>query len=146
MEEKIEFIYDKTVRRPKRLENNVFILYAPERIRLQPGEVKEVNMKLKLKISRNIIGTCILLQTFSNHGLKLLNSNTIAQSENNRILQNHLSGEGDNDDLPPWFLSFELHNKSLNKIFQIRKKQEIGYFIILNDAGKEIRHSFKKEH
>ena len=134
------------MRRPKRLENNVFILYAPERIRLQPGEVKEVNMKLKLKISRNIIGTCILLQTFSNHGLKLLNSNTIAQSENNRILQNHLSGEGDNDDLPPWFSSFELHNKSLNKIFQIRKKQEIGYFIILNDAGKEICHSFKKEH
>ena len=91
MEEKIEFIYDKTTRRPKRLENNVFILYAPERIRLQPGEVKEINMKLKLKISRNIIGTCILLQTFSNHGLKLLNSNTIAQSENNRILQNHLT-------------------------------------------------------
>ena len=131
------------MQRPKRLENNVFILYAPERIRLQPGEVKEVNMKLKLKISRNIIGTCILLQTFSNHGLKLLNSNTIAQSENNRILQNHLNGEGDNDDLPPWFLSFELHNKSLNKIFQIRKKQEIGYFIIVNDAGKEIRHSLK---
>ena len=146
MEEKIEFIYDKTTRRPKRLENNVFILYTPERIRLQPGEVKEVNMKLKLKISRNIIGTCILLQTFSNHGLKLLNSNTIAKSENNRILQNHLTREGDNDDLPPWFLSFELYNKSLNKIFQIRKKQEIGYFIILNDAGKVICHSFKKEH
>ena len=146
MEEKIEFIYDKTTRRPKRLENNVFILYTPEKIRLQPGEVKEVNMKLKLKISRNIIGTCILLQTFSNHGLKLLNSNTTAKSENNKILQNHLTQEGDNDDLPPWFLSFELYNKSLNKIFQIRKKQEIGYFIILNDAAKEICHSFKKEH
>ena len=146
MEEKIEFIYDKTTRRPKRLENNVFILYSPERIRLQPDEVKELNMKLKLKNSRNIIGTCILLQTFSNHGLKLLNSNTIAQSENNRILQNHLTREGDNDDLPPWFLSFKLYNKNLNKIFQIRKKQEIGYFIILNNAGKEIRHSFKKEH
>ena len=146
MEEKIEFIYDKTTRRPKRLENNVFILYNPERIWLQPGEVKEVNIKLKLKISRNIIGTCILLQTFSNHGLKLLNSNTIAQSENNRILQNHLTREGDNDDLPPWFLSFELYNKNLNKIFQIRKKQEIGYFMIINDAGKEIHHSFKREH
>ena len=146
MEEKIEFIYDKTTRRPKRLENNAFILYSPERIRLQPGEVKEVNMKLKLKISRNIIGTCILLQTFSNHGLKLLNWNTIAQSENNRILQYHLTREEGNDDLPPWFLSFKLCNKNLNKIFQIRKKQEIGYFIILNDAGKEIRHSFKKEH
>ena len=144
MEEKIEFIYDKTTRRPKRLENNVFILYAPERIRLQPGEVKEINMKLKLKISRNIIGTCILLQTFSNHGLKLLNSNTIAQSENNRILQNHLNVDDHN--LPPWFLSFELLNKNLNKIFQIRKGQEIGYFTVVNNAGKEIHHSFKKEH
>ena len=93
MEEKIEFIYDKTTKRPKRLENNVFILYAPENIRLQPGEVKDVNMKLKLKISRNIIGTCILLQTFSNHGLKLLNSNTIAQSKNNRIAKSpYLNG------------------------------------------------------
>ena len=146
MEEKIEFIYDKTTRRPKRLENNVFILYAPEKVRLQPGEVKDVNMKLKLKISRNIIGTCILLQTFSNHVLKLLNSNTIAQSENNRILQNHLTRMGDNDDLPPWFLSFELFNENLNKIFQIRKKQEIGCFMIINDAGKEIDHSFKREH
>ena len=146
MEEKIEFICDKTVRRPKRLENNVFILYASERIQLQPDEIKEVNMKLKLKISRNIIGTCILLQTFSNHGLKLLNSNTIAQSENNKILQNHLDRDEDDDNLPPWLLSFKLHNKSLNKIFQIRKKQEIGYFIILNNAKKEIRHSFKKEH
>ena len=144
MEEKIEFIYDKTTRRPKRLENNVFILYAPERIRLQPGEVKEINMKLKLKILRNIIGTCILLQTFSNHRLKLLNSNTIAQSENNRILQNHLNVDDQN--LPPWFLSFDLLNKNLNKIFQIRKGQEIGYFMVVNNAGKEIRHSFKKEH
>ena len=83
MEEKIEFIYDKTTKRPKRLENNVFILYAPEKIRLQPGEFKEVKMKLKLKCSRNIVGTCVLLQAFSNHGLELLNSNMIAQSENN---------------------------------------------------------------
>ena len=73
MEEKIQFIFDKTTRRPKRLENNVFILYAPERIPLELGEFKEINMKLKLKISRNIMETCILLQTFSNHGLKLLN-------------------------------------------------------------------------
>ena len=146
MEEKIEFIYDKTTRRPKRLENNVFILYAPEKIQLQPGEFKEVKMKLKWRFSKNIVGTCVLLQTFSIHGLKLLNSNTIARSENNRILQNHLTREGDNDDLPPWFLSFELFNKNLNKIFQIRKKQEIGYFMIINDARKEIHHSFKREH
>ena len=146
MEEKIEFIYDKTVRRPKRFENNVFILYAPERIQLQPGEIKEVKMKIKLKFSKNIVGTCVLLQTFSNHGLQLLNSNSIAQSENNKIMQNYLTQNLDDRNLSPWFLSFELFNKNLNKIFQIRKGQEIGYFMIVNDAGKEIRHSFKKEH
>ena len=100
-------------------------------------------MKLKLKFSKNIIGTCVLLQTFSNYGLQLLNSLNIAQDEN-KILQNYLNKK--DDDLPPWFLSFELFNKSLNKIFQIRKKQETGYFMIINDAGKEIHHSFKREH
>ena len=146
MEEKIEFIYDKTVRRLKRLENNVFILYAPERIRLQPDKIKEVKMKLKLKFSKNIVGTCVLLQTFSNHGLQFLNSNNVARSENNKIMQNYLTQNLDDCNLPPWFLSFQLFNKNLNKIFQIRKRQEIGYFTVVNDAGKEIRHSFKKEH
>ena len=44
----VGFIY-KSTRRPKRLQNNVFVLYASERIRMQPGEVKKINMKLKLK-------------------------------------------------------------------------------------------------
>ena len=141
-EETVEFIYDKTTRRPKRLENNVFILYAPEKIRLQPGEITSVNMKVKIKFSKNIIGTCILLQTFSNYGLKLMNSNTIAQ-EINANMQNHLNVNENN--LPLWILTFELFNKSLNNIFQIRKKQEIGYFIVTNDAGKKIDFQYKKE-
>ena len=103
-------------------------------------------MKLKLKFSKNIVGTCVLLQTFSNDGLQLLNSNSIVQSENNKIRQNYLTQNLDDCNLPPWFLSFELFNKKLNKIFQIRKGQEIGYFMIVDDAEKETRHSFKKEH
>ena len=67
------------------------------------------------------------------------------ESENNKIMQNYLTQNLDDRNLPPWFLSFELFNKNLNKIFQIRKGQEIGYFMIVNHAGKEIRHSFKKE-
>ena len=89
-EETVEFIYDKAMRRPKRLENNVFILYSPEKVRLQPGEIMSLNMKVKIKFSKNIIGTCILLQTFSNYGLKLMNLNTIAQEINVNI-QNHLN-------------------------------------------------------
>ena len=142
-EETVEFIYDKTMRRPKRLENNVFILYAPEKIRLQPGEMMSVNMKVKIKFSKNIIGTCILLQTFSDYGLKLMNSNMIAQ-EINLNIQNHLNVN--ENDLPPWNLTFKLFNKSFNNVFQLRKKQEIGYFMLLNDGGKEIRFAYKKEY
>ena len=142
-EEAIEFIYDKTTRRPKRLENNVFILYSPEKIRLQPGEIMSINVKVKIKFSKYIIGTCILLQTFSNYGLKLMNSNTIALEINVNI-QNHLSVN--ENDLSTWNLTFELFNKSFNNVFQFRKKQELGYFMILNDGGKEIRFVYKKEH
>ena len=35
----IELIYDKRTRRPRRLENDIFMLYSPERIKLQPGEI-----------------------------------------------------------------------------------------------------------
>ena len=70
-QETVEFIYDKTTRRPKM--NNNFILYTPEKIRLQPGETMSINMKVKIKFSKNTIGSCILLQTFSNFGLKLIN-------------------------------------------------------------------------
>ena len=51
---KIEFIYGR--RRPKRLENNVFVLYTPERIKLQPGETKMLNMKLKIKLPNELVG------------------------------------------------------------------------------------------
>ena len=33
----IEFIYDETTRRPRKLDNIAFVLYSPERIKLQPG-------------------------------------------------------------------------------------------------------------
>ena len=102
-----------------------------------------VNMKVKIKFSKDITGTCMLLQTFSDYGLKLMNSNTIVQ-EINANIQNHLNVN--ENDLPPWILKFELFNKSLNNIFQIRKKQEIGYFMILNDGGKEMQFANRKQH
>ena len=46
----IEISYSK--RRPNKLENDVFVLYTPERIKLQPGEIKIVDMKLHLKLSK----------------------------------------------------------------------------------------------
>ena len=61
----IEFIYDKTIKRPKRLQNNVFLLYSPERIKIQPGEFKKTDMKCSTHLRENIITTCLLSPLFS---------------------------------------------------------------------------------
>ena len=128
-----KFFYQKSTRRPRRLENNVFVIYSPEKIKLQPGEMKFVNMGVKIKIPKNITGSCIILQSLSNYGLKLLNSNR----------QNLLTI--DENDLPTWTLTFELFNKSFTRTLQIRKRQEIGHFFITNDRAKEIDFKYVKE-
>ena len=80
----VEFMYDKSTRRPKRLQNNVFVLYAPERFRLNPGEVKKINMKIKLRLPSNLVGCCTLLKTFSDNRIRLINSQHI-WSESNTV-------------------------------------------------------------
>ena len=62
----IKFIYDSGSQKgPKQLQNNVFVLYSPQRIKLRPGEFKHVNMKLAVRMPEQIIAACVLLQTLS---------------------------------------------------------------------------------
>ena len=138
----IKFYYQKSTRRPKRLENNVFVIYSPERIKLQPGEKTTVTMGIKITFSKNIEASCRIIYSLSNYGLKLLNSNTISQ-EMNLNIDNFLNVDENNS--PPWTLTFELFNKSFIQTLQIRKRQEIGYFFITNDRGKEINFKYVKE-
>ena len=138
----IKFYYQKSTRRPKRLENNFFVIYSPERIKLQPGEKTTVNMGIKITFSKNIEASCRIIYSLSNYGLKLLNLNTISQ-EMNLNIDNFLNVDESN--LLPWTLTFELFNKSFTQTLQIRKKQEIRYFFITNDRGKEINFKYVKE-
>ena len=55
----VEISYSR--RRQKKLENDVFVLYTPERTKLQPGEIKIVDMKLHLKLLKNLVEGCVLL-------------------------------------------------------------------------------------
>ena len=70
MNRTVEFIYDRTTRRPRRLKNNIFVLNSPKRIRIQPGEKINIDMKLKIRMQKNIVGSCMLLQTFDENGIK----------------------------------------------------------------------------
>ena len=133
----VEFIYDKSTRRPRRLQNNVFVLYAPERIRLRPSEVKQTDMKIKVRLPSKLVGSCTLLPTFSDSGIKLLNSQHI-------LSESTTASANEPVDLPS-SLTLEVFNRNMNTIFQVNKKQELGFFHILIDRGEEIRHIYKKE-
>lgn len=57
----IEFTYNETTRTLKRLENIAILLHSPERIRLQPGEIKSINVNIKFRLPTDLVGTCTLL-------------------------------------------------------------------------------------
>ena len=117
----IKFHY-KT-KRPKLLENNVFVLYSPQKLQFQPGEKKIVNMKLNIKFSANVTGSCRLLFQLSNAGLQLQNSNYLSGNTN---------------------LHFEILNSNMTQTVEIRSKGEVGYFTP-DCVGAEIKYEYVKE-
>ena len=118
----IQFNYK--IKRPKLLENNVFVLYSPQRLKFEPGEKKMVDMKLNIKFLTDVRGSCRLLFQLSNAGLQLQNSN-------------YLSADTD--------LHFEIFNSNLTQTIEIKSKGEIGYFIPDCCFGKEIRYEYVKK-
>ena len=142
MKIKVKFQYKS--KRPKKLDNDVFVIYSPKRITINPGEIKNVNMQLKISLPINMEGTCRLLLSLSNQKLKLLNSNLISQKYNQNIEIEEIYEQGNN--LPPWNLNFEILNGDLTKSVTIRSRQELGYFYLLPNRGEEIKYTFEKEH
>ena len=117
----IKFHY-KT-KRPKLLENNVFVLYSPEKLKFEPGEKKIVDMKLNIKFSTNVTGSCRLLFQLTNAGLHLQNSNYLSGNTN---------------------LHFEILNSNMTQTVEIKSRREIGYFTP-DCVGTEIKYEYVKE-
>ena len=117
----IKFHY-KT-KRPKLLENNVFVLYSPEKLKFEPEEKKIVDMKLNIKFSTNLTGSCRLLFQLTNAGLHLQNSNYLSGNTN---------------------LHFEILNSNMTQTVEIKIRREIGYFTP-DCVGTEIKYEYVKE-
>ena len=111
------------IKKPMLLENDVFVLYAPQRLKFEPGEKKMVDMKLNIKFSADVTGSCRLLFELRNHGLCLQNSNYLSGNTN---------------------LHFEILNSSMTQTLEIKSRHEIGYFI-LDNVGTEIKYEYVKE-
>ena len=116
----IQFYYK--IKRPKLLENDVFILYSPQRLKFQPGEKKIVDMKLNIKFTPNVRGSCRLLFQLTNVGLQLQNSNYLSADTN---------------------LHFEILNSNMTQTIEIRSKGEIGYFTP-DCVGSKIQYEYVK--
>ena len=116
----IQFYYK--LKRPKLLENDVFILYSPQRLKFRPGEKKIVDMKLNIKFTSNVRGSCRLLFQLTNVGLQLQNSNYLSADTN---------------------LHFEILNSNMTQTIEIRSKGEIGYFTP-DCVGSKIQYEYVK--
>ena len=133
----IKLSYNSKIKRPKRLENDVFVIYSPKNITIHPGEIKN--------LPKYIRGSCRLLLSLSNQKLKLLNSSNISQEYNQNIEIEEIYEK--EKYLPPWNLYFELLNGNFTQTIKIKNKQELGYFYIMNTRtrGEEITVKYEKE-
>ena len=121
MLQSIKFHYK--IKRPKLLENDVFVLYSPQKLKFEPGEKKTVDMKLNIKFSADVTGSCRLLFQLTNAGLYLQNSNYLSGNTN---------------------LHFEILNSNMTQTVEIKSKHEIGYFTP-DYVGTEIKYEYVKE-
>ena len=121
MSQSIKFHYK--IKKPKLLENDVFVLYSLQKLKFEPGEKKMVDMKLNIKFSTNLTGSCRLLFQLTNAGLHLQNSNYLSGNTN---------------------LHFEIENSNMTQTLEIKNRCEIGYFTP-DCVGTEIKYEFVKE-
>ena len=113
------------------------MLYSPEKIKLQSGKIKSVNMKIKLRLPNNLVGACTLLPSLSDNSIKLLTSINIA-------MDGVIASQFQPIDLP-YVFALEIQNQNMDMTVQLRKKQELGFFALLNERTEEIRHKFTKQ-
>ena len=116
----IKFHYK--IKRPKLLENNVFVLYSPQKLKFEPGEKKMIDMKINIEFSTNLTGSCRLLFQLANAGLQLLNSNYLSGNTN---------------------LHLEIVNSNMTQTVEINRC-EIGYFTP-DCVGTEIKYEYVRE-
>ena len=132
-------------KKPKGLENDVFVIYSPKTFTLKPGEMINLDTGIKIFLPKFIEGKAHLLFSHSNQRLKLLNSSCISQIYNRNIEIEEIYTNGKTV-LPSWNLNFDLQNIYFTQSLTIKKRQELAYLSIFNNTGEEIKYNFEKKH
>ena len=140
--EKKDIILKYKFRKPKLLENDVFIIFSPKKIIIKPGEIINLHTEIEIYLPKFIEGTFYLLNSHINEGLRLLNSNYISQINNRNIEIEEIYKNG--TDMPPWNLTLTLENKLFTQPLMIKKGMEIGFLNFYNIEGR-IKYKFQKK-
>ena len=93
-------------------------------------------MKIKLRLPNNFVGACTLLPSLSDNNIKLLNSFHIA-------MDGGFASQNQPIDLP-YVFALENQNQNMKRTIQLRKKQDVVLFTLLNEGTEKIRHKFIK--
>ena len=137
----IDFEYK--FRKPKQLENDVFVIFTSDKVTLNPGEEIRMDTGIKIYLPKYVEGTVYIFSSLRDQGLKLLNSKCISQKYNcNLELKEVYKTE---TMMPPWKLTLHLQNTSLTQLLTIKKRSSIG-FLNLYNVGDETKYRFKKKH
>ena len=127
-------------RKPKQLENDVFVIFTPRRITLAPGEDINLNVGIEISLPKHLEGTVYLLSSLRNQNLQLLNSKCISQKYNHNIEIEEIF----NRELQPWILILNLKNNSLINTLTVGSGKPIAFFNLYN-VGEERKYKFKKD-
>ena len=131
----IKFIYKASFeKQPKKLHNNVFVLYSPKRIKLRPGEVINVDRNclsiyLKKLLQHAYFYQCLLKMDFVWKAINKCHQTTTKTTFAMR--KNLLTRHG------KYILNLLIEVQIL--FFSICKKQELCFCTILKDGVEELK-------
>ena len=103
----------------------VFVLYALERIVLQPCEAKVINMQIRVKLPHTINAKIWLLSSIQRENISI-ESNTLIRDSNT------------ND-----FVKMELLNRNFNAKVTIQRNQELAFMTLLYEGKEELNTTYK---
>ena len=83
----IKFIIEKGSRAPKEInkENTVFALFAPETIRIYPGQAKFIHTKFSVYVPTDILTKFLIMPNEKKEGLKLINQSDTNSEQRIRL-------------------------------------------------------------
>ena len=120
----ITFKIEKKITRPKPIKkaNTIYALYAPETIRIHPGEAKLVYLKFSVHVPTDILTTFLIMPNLKKEGLKL-----------NHHTETNIDQR----------IRLEYINPTL-KNFTLKKNSKIALFITLNEGNEIFKKRFEK--